>query len=120
MKEMIVEIDPHLKHSRNRSVEERRNILHTCGLIPGWILDADADDSEETFQEIFARKYPFGTHTSTGATVDERGCMLYPGDPDMHPLLKIQRNGETMYQYEYAMVAVVQDNTGESWVTRMD
>lgn len=117
---MLVEVDPHSKFTKTHSMEENRQVLQACGLIPGWILDAEANDSEDTFQEIFAKEYPFGSHTSVGATVDERGCMLYPGDPDMHPLLKIQRNNETMYQYEYAMVAVVQDDTGESWVTRMD
>ena len=64
--------------------------------------------------------YPYWSGDSlTGAKINERGIFIYPGDPPFYPILKIERNGETIYQYQHSFVAII-DHDGNTIVTRCD
>jgi hypothetical protein len=95
------------------------DIAETCGILPYWIINET--NEKLTMLEIFNEQYSFGVHEMTGGTINtETGVYSYPEDPDLIPLIKLEKQGETMYQYHYGIVAIVNDTTDETFVTRLD
>lgn len=107
-----IELDPLAKF--NYQPEE---IYHILGLLPGWVMNEEFMD--KPLKEALDKQYGFGLYESSGQTITADGVYQYPEDPDLYPLIKIQRKDETFYQYQYAMVAIVQKD-GSTFVTRMD
>ena len=94
-------------------------LIEICGILPFWITQ-ETDDSLSML-DIFNKEYSFGVHEMTGGEVNiETGEYTYPEDPPLYPLIKVTRGNETMYQYEYAIVAIVNNDSGETFVTRLD
>lgn len=88
------------------------------GEIPLWIHFSP--DAEEPLSEVFARNYPFGEYKITDGTMDERGIYQYPGDPPSHPTCAIHRNNEICYVYEHAFFGVVNKESHDWYMVRMD
>lgn len=94
-----------------------RKIAFSCGILPVWVIKPEYINLP--LLKTLKLQYHFPIHELDGATVADDGIFKYPNDPDQYPLIKIQRGKETFYQYEHAMIAIVQED-GSSYVTRMD
>ena len=117
MTTLRINIDPTGHHTALGA--KRIPIIEACGIVPPWIIDSP--DAVEPLKQVLEVSYGFGPlWKSEGATVNAEGVMQYPGDPDMYPLIRMERESEVFYMYESAMVAIVQKDTGESFVSRMD
>jgi len=92
-------------------------LYEACGILPTWVMAKEY--AHKPLLEALKEQYQFPMFESEKATITEDGVFQYPGDPDQHPLIKIQRGKETFYQYEHAMIAIVQED-GSSYVSRMD
>jgi len=107
-------IDPLDKFEDLYNDEQIYNLL---GTLPYWTINPDYLD--KPLKEALDSQYGFGLFEATGQTITKDGIYQYPEDPDLYPLIKIVRHDETFYQYQYAMVAIVQKD-GNTFVTRMD
>jgi hypothetical protein len=105
--------DPTGYHSAYNS----EHILELLGLPPLWALDGRT--IHLPLKETFEHFYPFGLYEFKNAMITSDGVYHSPGDSDLHPYIKITRGKETFYQYDYGIVAIVQED-GSSFVTRMD
>lgn len=106
--------DP-LNHFQN--VPQSR-IIEALGVLPFWVCHPSYWD--HPLQEALELQYQFGPLINLErATVTPEGIHHYPGDPDQYPLISIKRGDETFYQYEHAIVAII-NAQGTSFVTRMD
>ena len=65
-------------------------------------------------------QYPYGMHEMTPCEVDPQGVMSFPGDPDLYPLIAMERGDEVLYIYQHEIVAFVNPVAKTSYVTRMD
>lgn len=57
-----------------------------------------------------------------GGTVGHDGVYRYPDDPELHPYLRVDLQGEspgTLFLYPYA-IAVIRDKDRPDYVTRLD
>ena len=110
---IIALIDPSKKFENlNKS-----DLMMSLGYIPGWVVNQEF--FEKPLKEALDLQYGFGMFEMTGGEVTEDGVYKYPQDPDLYPLIKITRGEETLYQYQYGIVAIVQKD-GSAFVTRMD
>ena len=92
--------------------------MDVLGLPPHWALNPFF--FHMPLKEALEIQYGFGSLIEmNGGTVTDEGTYLYPDDPPLEPLIKIERGDETYYQYDYAIIAIVQ-KSGETFVTRMD
>lgn len=108
-------VDPMGKYP-NASGEQ---IFLACGQVPVWLNDLNNPD-HESIKSIFSRFYVFGVFETKGGIVDEEGVYKYPNDPDLYPLIKMERGNEIVYQYRSGLVSIIDVETGNSFVTRMD
>ena len=106
------EIDPYQKFT---NVDED-TILNALGFIPSWA--ANPEFINQPLKEALDTQYGFGLYEITGGTIED-GIFKYPGDPDLYPLFKLYRGNEILYQYEHAIVAIIQEDSS-AFVTRMD
>lgn len=95
---------------------------NVLGPLPLWA----AGESGETMKDSLINSYPYYMGEMTGGELSDDGQYLYPGDPPLSPLCKLERVSfddvlkEVCYIYEYAIVACKNMETGAVWVTRMD
>jgi len=108
-----ITIDPLSKYN-HLSQEE---IFDTLGALPHWAINPDYLDVP--LKEALDKQYNFGLYESSGQTITKEGIYQYPEDPDLYPLIKIQRKDEIFYQYRYAIIAIVQKD-GSWFASRMD
>jgi len=97
---------------------ETNRLINACGLIPGWVLNPASWG--ETLIETLSRNYPFGLHPMPPGSKIENKVHKYPEDPDLYPLLEITRRDETLLQYQYGIVAVLDPDGQTVLITRMD
>lgn len=98
---------------------KRIPMIEACGIVTTWVLDSP--DLMEPLKQVLEAAYGFGPlWESKKASVTGEGVMQYPGDPDMYPLIRMERQDEVFYMYESAMIAIVNKDSGESFVSRMD
>jgi len=69
--------------------------------------------------EIFKKHYGFPIHEMDGE-ITMSGVYEYPNDPPMPPLIAVKSQTEIMRQYEHAIVSIVNLDTNETFITRMD
>lgn len=98
---------------------DKRMTMDHLGLIPMLITA-----SGEPFKEQIQRNYAHGGGWSSAGfsrmTFDPAtSAAKYPGDPAMEPLAKFEQEGETLFFYQHAIVAVV-DAQGNAEFSRMD
>lgn len=112
---MIIEhqFDPFGKFGHYAN-QDMNNIL---GFLPGWV--ANPEYFEFPLVEALDKQYCCGMNDTPEVTITEDGIYKFPGDQDLHPILVMKRGTETFYQYEYGLVAIVQED-GTSYATRMD
>jgi len=92
------------------------NILNACGFIPEWLIN---EPVAEPIMDMLNRVYPYGIPMMSGGTIEKDGVHKYPNDPDLYPLIKVERGDDVIYQYEHAIVAIVFES-GAYYITRMD
>lgn len=94
------------------------DLLEACGFIPHWVVSPEFQ--ELPLQEALEIQYGFGSLIEmTGSKINENGVMSYPGDPDLYPLIRINRGDEIFYQYQYGIVAFINKDK-DVFITRMD
>lgn len=120
--QVVATLDPNCKFP----TASQQQLLEACGIIPTWINPL----SEETYEDQAKNGYQFPAYTMEG-TINEEGIYVSsfqgsdeePADPDLYPLLKMERivNGksEAMYQYQYGIVAFVCEGA-DTVIYRMD
>lgn len=109
-----LEIDP----TSGFDPSKKDEILQSLGLIPTFINNRNVPDYG--FKTAFEKEYSFGIHEIEGGNVDENGTFSYPGDPKLQPLAVYRSSKESCYQYLYGIIAIVNNSTGDTFVTRMD
>lgn len=92
-------------------------IKQSLGLLPGWVVNSEFENVP--LKKALNDQYGFGMYENEEASIDENGVYKYPSDEDLYPLVKIIRGNEIFYQYEYALIAIVQKD-GSSYCSRMD
>lgn len=109
-------------------IKHPRASIEMFGFLPSFLDEADPRSAAEQFAETYAHGggwSPFqegNTKTvSTGAfRFLPNGNLKYPGDPVTHLLGEARlHNKETIRIYEYAWVAIIQEN-GDYGIMRMD
>ena len=96
---------------------DQYEVINILGYIPGWLGNIEFKDM--TAKEALKEQYNFGLFEMKGGEVTEDGTFKYPGDPDLKWIAKITRKDETIYQYYYGIIAII-DKDGNTFVTRMD
>ena len=97
----------------HRSVE-----VEELGLIPTFINRGRV--VENGFLHGLSESYGFPLREMTGGHITKEGKYVFRGDPDLYPLAKYATQKEVCYQYDYAIIAIVDKDSGETFVTRMD
>jgi hypothetical protein len=92
--------------------------LQICGFIPGWIQDsyfgALEDGAKGAFERVLEHYYGhFMPSASMTGTVTKDGVYKYPEDPDLYPLVSFEGEAETLYQYDFGIVAIVDNESRE-------
>jgi len=115
VKTFIMTVDPHRKFS----TATPEQILNACGVVSQWAMNPRYEEASmyEALAEQYQRR-PEPMSAEWGGIISEDGVFSFPGDPDQFPLLTIQHGDEMLYQYQYSMVAVVND--GGTKIFRMD
>lgn len=109
-----LQIDPHGFYAPKGIQADE--IFISLGYLPGWVLNKEY--FHLPLKEAMDTQYPFGLYETPGATLDEQECFVYPGDPSLHPLIRIERGDEVFLQYEHALVAF--KGPSSTFITRMD
>jgi len=129
--------DP-LNHFHTGWPSFKSEIMQACGAIPIWAIEwatvRMTDSMEITLADFLGKAYKFGMYPMSG-TIAEDGVYLYPEDPPLYPLLKMNfveptnskmhhvekehsSNKVMLYQYLHAIVAIIEK--GNTLVVRMD
>lgn len=117
MTTLAINIDPTGHHVARGA--RRIPMIEACGIVPGWVIESP--DWIEPLKPVLEEAYGFGPlYESEKATVTGEGVMQYPGDPDMYPLIRMEREHEVFYMYESAICAIINNDTGATVTGRMD
>lgn len=90
-------------------------IVDALGILPTWLTLGD----ERPVLEQFNSNYQFGLHPISEGELSDDGIFSYPGDPPLYPLGKQILNGEKIYYYQHALVAIQQPDNSFVYI-RMD
>lgn len=98
---------------------EPGRLWDVCGLIPSFVREDDPRPARDQFND----RYSFGGGVvpigGGGEIVDT--MWTYPGDRPLPPVAVLRlHETETIYIYQHAFVAIVQDGDGSVVMTRMD
>ena len=106
--------DPSKKHP----TMDEATIDEYCAILPYWVNNTpDGVDLVESL----TTQYGFGTMLAMkGGIVSSTGTYSYPKDPDLYPLLRIDRVHETVFIYHYGIVSILYKDGRPSYTTRMD
>ena len=99
-------------------MENRAIDVEELGLIPSFINNGNV--VEDGFIIGLGNGYGFPLREMTGGHITKEGKYVFRGDPDLYPLVKYETKKEVCYQYDYAIIAIVSKDSGETYVTRMD
>ena len=92
--------------------------MEELGLIPVFINNGNV--VKDGFKTGLQNGYDFPLNEMTGGHITKEGKYVFRGDPDLYPLAKYATKKEVCYQYDYAIIAIVNKDSGETYVTRMD
>lgn len=76
------------------------------GFLPGYLHEDDPATAAEQLNEGYS--FAGGWRPQEGFTLTDKNALLYPGDPPLKPIAEAKLRDETVYLYDYAIVAVVQ------------
>ena len=96
--------------------ELKQRALGACGMLYPWLIQG----TQDSMKDRLITAYPFYIGEMKGGTLNEDGSYQYPGDPDLHALVKFETDIELCFVFEYGMVGVINKDTKETWMTRMD
>lgn len=109
---LSIKVDPTQSYSKY----DREHMIETCGLIPHWVFDHYVKEAEKdldgAFQRVIENNYEF-LGGDLGGNVTIEGLFQYSGDPDLYPMISYEGETETMYQYPYGIIAVVNRDNGQ-------
>lgn len=94
-----------------------QEIHWALGYIPDFLLMSAADDAVDAIDENY--QHGGGWHDFEGFDIDSHGIARYPGDPDLYPLAKYERNNQIIYQYKNGWIAVCNEDNSYR-VARID
>lgn len=79
------------------------------------------DEDPRSVREQLDANYQHGGgwQPLAGAALDDKGRMVYPGDPPLAPLAYTRVRGELVFCYDHAFFGIVQPG-GEAEFARMD
>lgn len=106
-------IDP-TKHWSDLTKNE---IVKACGILPLWA--ANPFLLATPLQQAFEAQYPFPMPPIENGTIAPSGVFQYPGDPDLSPLIELERGPETLFIYQYALIGIIRAD-GSTFISRMD
>ena len=86
-----------------------------CGFIPSFLREHDPRPAKEQFNE----RYLGGWNPFSGFEMQKDKSLKYPNDRPEYMVASIEFNNETIYIYNHAWVAIVQQD-GTYEVARMD
>lgn len=93
----------------NNQLSNNTGVMEACGLIPFWLLHPLTLDLSA--QECLEKHYMFGCNwTMLGereGEITQEGVFCYPGDEDLHPILKVIRGEDIIYQYSFGIVSII-------------
>lgn len=97
-----------------------KHLIEKAGVLPMWLLQGL--EAGEDAQTALMSRYAIATPPMIGGTVQDNGVYTYRGDDDLHPMAVVEADtpNETIYFYEYAMVSIVNVDTGKTLTYRMD
>ena len=99
----------------------KNEITHACGVLPLWA--ANPFLLSTPLQQAFEAQYPFPMPPIEGGTITPEGTpegtFTYSGDPNLYPLIKLERGPETLYIYHYAIIGIIKAD-GSTFISRMD
>jgi len=107
-------IDP-LQKFRNSNPQ---SLIMSLGVLPFWVMEGVAQG--ESAKDALINRYQYYSGPMTHGEIKPNGIYQYPGDEPLPPVGALHLENETVYFYQYAIVAVVNVETGEQWITRMD
>ncbi len=89
------------------------------GFIPTWLQNID---EEEDLVDGLTGAYGFGELYRMEGTIMDNGTYKssYKGDPDLYPIVQINRKHEIVYIYSYGIVSIVYKDDRSAFITRMD
>lgn len=106
-------IDPTHQHT----CLTKNEIVKACGVLPLWA--ANPFLLSIPLQQAFETQYAFPMPPLGGGTLTPEGTFTYSGDPNLHPLIKLERGPETLFVYPYAIIGIVKAD-GFTFISRMD
>ena len=101
---------------------DKSRLVEAMGVLPSWVVSSFEHGCRDipAMKEELARNYGFGELYPMQGEIDEIGTYLYPEDPPMHPLASMSCDNITVYFWKHAMLGIVDFDTEEKFVTRMD
>jgi hypothetical protein len=93
--------------------------LDQLGLIPYFVAKHRAEANHPSTKVAMDRYYGYGLYEIDGGSIGDDGTYSFPEDADLKPLAAYKVPEGTMYQYQYAIVAIPEAEGGY-FVTRMD
>lgn len=95
-------IDP-----KNKYFGRELDIARQAEIVINWVLNPAFKNS--SMLDTIKNQYLFGWFPMDGATIED-GIMKYPGDPDLYPLLYVQKgnfeDAEHFYLYRGDFIAI--------------
>ena len=86
-------------------------LTEACGLLLPWACDVSCIDADKPLKQTMDDFYQFGLHPFPAESqINERGQLIYPGDPVLDPVAKVVRHrasgDDTLLIYQYGIVAM--------------
>lgn len=107
-------IDP-TNNCSNKTLSYLGDLL---GILPDWVRSCP---ESEDLVPYLSECYGFGALLGMeGGVIKEDGVYTYPDDPDLYPLISMEREQETVFIYYYGIVGIVYKDVRSAFVTRMD
>jgi len=108
----MIAVDPK-NHWPNVSASR---LLEVPGTLLPWAIETEEGES---VRDSFERNYCCPVFEMQGEITDD-GLFTYPGDPDLYPVVLLMTEKEDVFFYQYAIVAILNKDTGDTFITRMD
>lgn len=106
-------VDPHNKFWHLDDM----TMMNLLGSVLGWAGNKLYEDLD--LRKSLVTQYKFNMDEWDNCKITHSGVLKFSSDPDQYPLLMAIRGNETLYQYDNAIVGIVQED-GSSFVCRMD
>lgn len=109
-------IDPkNMYHGRELEIARQ---ARQAEIVINWVLNPAFKN--QSMLDTIKQQYLFGWFPLDGATIED-GVMKYPGDPDLYPLLYVQKgNFEDEHFYFYKSDFIAIKTKGKYEITRID